>query len=165
MPSKSIDQLIINSPYEEPREYWKYDRESRLFNREPGRRPAGYVRATESSKAFDDPGIFVPLPLVNKIRPRVNQWRESGYMGVTGITKRLMEHWRDPEQRENRRSFLLPTGSHRNSDLANRRPRLRKNRHSCPQRRWRFPAPLLKNGHRFRQNHRHGHAYFVADPE
>lgn len=106
MPSKSIDQLIINSPYEKPREYWKYERESRLFNREPGRRPAGYVRATESSKAFDDPGIFVPLPLVNKIRPRVNQWRESGYVGVSGITRRLLEHWRDPEQRENRRLFF-----------------------------------------------------------
>lgn len=106
MPSKSIDQLIINSPYQEPREYWKYDRESRLFNREPGRRPAGYVRATESSKAFDDPGIFVELPLVNKIRPRVNQWREAGYVGVSGITKRLLEHWRDPEQRENRRLFF-----------------------------------------------------------
>jgi type III restriction enzyme len=106
MPSKTIDQLIINSPYEEPREYWKYNRESRLFSRAPGRRPAGYVRASESSKAFDDPGIFVELPLPNKIRPRVKAWREGGYPGVTGITKRLFEHWYDPEQRENRRLFF-----------------------------------------------------------
>ena len=50
MPSKTIDQLIINSPYSEPREHWKYDREiPPLFSR-PGRRPAGYVRASESSK-------------------------------------------------------------------------------------------------------------------
>jgi type III restriction enzyme len=106
MPSKTIDQLIINSPYVEPREYWKYDRESRLFSRAPGRRPAGYVRASESSKAFDDPGIFVELPLPNKIRPRVKAWREGGYAGVSGITKRLLEHWYDPEQRENRRLFF-----------------------------------------------------------
>ncbi len=106
MPSKTIDQLIINSPYVEPREYWKYDRESRLFSRAPGRRPAGYVRASESSKAFDDPGIFVELPLPNKIRPRVKAWREAGYPGVSGITKRLLEHWYDPEQRENRRLFF-----------------------------------------------------------
>jgi type III restriction enzyme len=106
MPSKTIDQLIINSPYSEPAEHWKYDRESRLFSRVPGRRPAGYVRASESSKTFDDPGIFVELPLVNKIRPRVNAWRDSGYPGVSGITKRLLEHWRDPEQRENRRFFF-----------------------------------------------------------
>ena len=105
-PSKTIDQLIINSPYDEPREHWKYDRESRLFSRVPGRRPAGYVRASESSRTFDDPGVFVELPLVNKIRPRVNAWRDSGYPGVSGITKHLLEHWRDPEQRENRRFFF-----------------------------------------------------------
>lgn len=105
-PSKTIDQLIINSPYQEPSEHWKYDRESRLFSRVPGRREAGYVRASESSKAFDDPGVFVPLPLPNQIRPRVNAWRDSGYPGVSGITKHLLEHWRDPEQRENRRFFF-----------------------------------------------------------
>src|SRR6266849_1513371 len=106
MPSKTIDRLIINSPYEEPREHWRYDRESRLFNREQGRRQAGYFRASESSKAFDDPGIFVPLPLPNKIRPRVYAWREAGYAGLSGISKRLLDHWRDPEQRENRRLFF-----------------------------------------------------------
>ncbi len=106
MPSKTIDQLIINSPYSEPAEHWKYDRESRLFSRVAGRRPAGYVRASDSSKAFDDPGVFVELPLVNKIRPRVNAWRDANYPGVSGITKRLLEHWRDPEQRENRRLFF-----------------------------------------------------------
>ena len=44
--------------------------------REPGRRPAGYIRASDASKSFDDPGEFVELPLVNKIRPRVEAWRE-----------------------------------------------------------------------------------------
>ncbi|CAD0225930.1 Type III restriction enzyme, res subunit [Planktothrix agardhii] len=38
MSAKStIDQLIINSPYEEPKQYWHYDRTSRLFNRTEGR--------------------------------------------------------------------------------------------------------------------------------
>ena len=74
-----IDQLIINSPYEEPSSYWSYDREVRMFERKDGRRPAGYVVATPGSKVFDDPGVFVPLPLVNQIRPRVTAWREGGY--------------------------------------------------------------------------------------
>ena len=43
-----------------------------------GRRPAGYVVASEGSKAFDDPGIFVEIKLVNTIRPRVKKWREAG---------------------------------------------------------------------------------------
>ncbi len=108
MPQRTyfIDQLIINSPYEEPAEYWKYDRESRLHTRTPGRRPAGYVVATPGSRSFDDPGVFHELPLVNKIRPRVKAWREAGYPGVTGTTKRLLEHWYDPEHREDRRFFF-----------------------------------------------------------
>jgi type III restriction enzyme len=97
--SSTIPQLIINSPFTEPAKHWHYDRNSRTFSLEDGRRPAGYVRATEGSKAFDDPGIFVPLDLPNQIRPRVKAWREAGYPGVTGITKRLLEHWYDREAR------------------------------------------------------------------
>lgn len=99
-PKNKIDNLIINSPYTEPGCYWHYDRESRLFDKLAGRRPAGYIIATPGSKSFDDPGIFVELPLVNKIRPRVKAWREAGFPGVTGITRRLLEHWHDKEQRQ-----------------------------------------------------------------
>ena len=106
MAQKQIDKLIINSPYEEPRYYWLYDRETRTFSKEEGRRPAGYVMATPDSKTFDDPGVFVPIELVNKIRPRIKDWRERGYPGVTGITKRLLEHWQDPEERQYRRFFF-----------------------------------------------------------
>lgn len=102
----AIDHLIINSPYTEPGSYWKSVRETRSHVRAEGRRPAGYVVATPQSKAFDDPGIFVEIPLVNQIRPRVNAWRDAGYPGVTGITKRLLEHWYNPEERETRRFFF-----------------------------------------------------------
>jgi type III restriction enzyme len=106
MPKTTIDRLIINSPYEEPQRHWRYDRETRAFNLVEGRRPAGYVVATPGSKAFDDPGIFVEIPLVNQIRPRVKAWREAGYPGVTAITKRLLYHWRDPEEFDRRRFFF-----------------------------------------------------------
>ena len=104
--NRTINQLIINSPYEEPKRYWSYDRETRTFTLKDGRRPAGYVRASEHSKSFDDPGVFVELPLVNQIRGRVASWREAGYPGTTGITKRLIDHWYDSEQRETRRFFF-----------------------------------------------------------
>jgi type III restriction enzyme len=105
--SATIDQLIINSPYEEPREHWRYHRETRLFTRESERRKAGYVRASESSRTFDDPGIFVELPLVNQIRPRIKAWREADYPGASGITKRLLQHWCDPQQRDTNRRFFF----------------------------------------------------------
>lgn len=106
MGKTTIDRLIITSPYEEPTEHWKYERETRLFDRAEGRRPAGYVVASGDSKTFDDPGIFVEISLVNKIRPRVKAWREAGWPGVSSITKRLLEHWTDPEEFEARRFFF-----------------------------------------------------------
>jgi type III restriction enzyme len=77
MASDTITQLIINSPYEEPKQHWRYDRQTRKFSLETGRRPAGYVRATPGSRSFDDPGVFVPLLLVEKIRPRVKAWQRT----------------------------------------------------------------------------------------
>lgn len=106
MTKKTIDRLIINSPYEEPAQHWNYHRESRAFSLKDGRRPAGYVIASESSRSFDDPGIFVQIPLVNLIRPRIQAWREAGYPGVTGITKRLLEYWQDKEEFDARRFFF-----------------------------------------------------------
>jgi type III restriction enzyme len=106
MARTTIDRLIINSPYEEPKYHWHYDRQTRTFELVEGRRPAGYVVATPGSKSFDDPGIFVEIPLVNQIRPRVKAWREAGYPGVTAITKRLLEYWHDPEEFDRRRFFF-----------------------------------------------------------
>ncbi len=71
-----------------------------------GRRPAGYVVASPDAQGFDDPGQFVELPLVNQLRPLVQAWREAHWPGVTGITRRLLEHWYDPNQREARRFFF-----------------------------------------------------------
>jgi type III restriction enzyme len=107
MEHKSIDRLIVNSPYEEPQRFWRYNRETRTFTLVEGeRRPAGYVIASEGSRAFDDPGVFVPIPLVNQIRPRVKAWRAAGYPGITGTTKRLLDHWTNPEDFESRRFFF-----------------------------------------------------------
>lgn len=106
MASSTIDRLIINTPYEEPVRHWRYDRAKRLFELVDGRRPAGYVVATPGSKSFDDPGVFVEIPLVNQIRPRVAAWRKAGYPGITSISKRLLEYWQDPEQYDTRRFFF-----------------------------------------------------------
>lgn len=100
-----IDHLIINSPYEEPRRHWDYNHHRMAFEIAEGRRPSGYTIASTTKKLINDPGVFVQIPLVNKIRGRVKEWRESGYAGVSGITKQLLEHWRDTEARSNRLFF------------------------------------------------------------
>lgn len=106
MSSSGITHLIINSPFEEPSSHWSYVRDSKSFTLKGGRRPAGYVTATPGAKSFDDPGIFREMPLVNQIRPRVTSWSQSGYPGTSGITQRLLEHWKDASQRDGRRFFF-----------------------------------------------------------
>lgn len=95
-----ITKLIINSAYKEPSTHWKYDIPTKKFYQEKGRRPAGYIVSGQERNAYNDMGRFVELPLVNKIRPRVKTWREAGYPGITGITKRLLEHWHDKDARQ-----------------------------------------------------------------
>jgi len=95
---KTTKHLIINSPFEKPTRHLKYNREIRKFELVEGRRPAGYIVASEHSESFDDPGHFIELPLVNKIRERVDKWREEGYPGITNITRELLEHWKNPER-------------------------------------------------------------------
>ncbi|MCY2995705.1 MAG: DEAD/DEAH box helicase family protein, partial [Planctomycetota bacterium] len=98
--------LILNAPFAEPNKYWSYERKYRIFTQLEGRRPAGYVVASPDAQGFDDPGQFIELPLVNQLRPLVQAWREAHWPGVTGITRRLLEHWYDLNQREARRFFF-----------------------------------------------------------
>jgi type III restriction enzyme len=94
----NTDRLVINSPYERPKQHLRYIREIRKFELVDGRRPAGYIVASEASASFDDPGIFVPLELVKRIRERVDIWRNESYPGITSITKQLLEHWKNPDR-------------------------------------------------------------------
>ena len=96
-----IENLIICSPFVEPTKHWLFNRERKKFEMISGRRPAGFLIATPASKDSDDPGIFREIELVNKIRPRVDDWRANGYPHVTGVTKQLLEFWNDKTQRQN----------------------------------------------------------------
>ena len=101
--SKVIDKLIINSPHEEPSKHWAYIRESQEFELRDGRRKSGYWKATARNVAnYDDPGEFVEIELVNKIRPRVAAWKKQGYPNITGVTKKLLEYWSSPDARDRR---------------------------------------------------------------
>ena len=113
-----IDKLIVNSPYEEPRRHWSYGGDGTGFVLAQGRRPAGYLMSGGSGAPaagrgrgrLDYPGDggdgFEPLELAQQLRGRVKEWREAGYPGVTGVTKRLLEHWRDRDGFEDRKLFF-----------------------------------------------------------
>ncbi len=99
------ESLIINSPYTAPSQHWVFVEEGQPLDLADGRRQAGYMVADPRARAHQDRGVFVPLPLVNQIRKRVGAWRDAGYPGITGITKTLLEHWTDTEQRDSRFFF------------------------------------------------------------
>ena len=95
-----IDKLIINNPYEEPKKYWLYNRETKSFELKNGRRKSGYWKKSDEKLDDSDPGQFIEIDLVNRIRPRVKKWREDNYPNVTPTTKRLLNFWKDKNQRE-----------------------------------------------------------------
>ncbi len=97
----TISQLIINSPFATPKHHWLYNRETGEFTLEDGRRPAGYYRISQrNSSNREDQGEFVPIELVNKIRPRVDAWRAQGYPNITRITKDLLDYWNNADVRK-----------------------------------------------------------------
>lgn len=91
---KQIDKLILCSPYKEPDVHWTMDPITQDFFIKEERRPAGYTIA-----GANNTGQFVELPLVNLIRNRIKEWKSNGRPGITGVTKELLEHWEDPNQR------------------------------------------------------------------
>lgn len=93
--SKAPQSLIINSPYDMPQQHWGQDRHGRVLEVTEGRRPAGY----EIFDTRTNTRRVEELELVNRIRPRVGEWREANYPGVTSVTRRLLEHWHDREVR------------------------------------------------------------------
>lgn len=87
--------LIINSPYERPVFHWRQEGLNTLVI-ENGRRPASYeifdTRAnTRRTVLLDD---------VNKIRERVETWREAGFPGITSVTRTLLAHWYERTARQ-----------------------------------------------------------------
>ena len=96
---KAIPKLIINSPFKEPCQHWKFDKTKKEFSLKKGRRDASYIIASSDSQNYDDYGTIVKIPLVNQIRDRLKEWEGNGYSGVTGITKRLLDFWhQEPEE-------------------------------------------------------------------
>ena len=101
MDNNIIDKLIICNPYKEPDVNWKYDRDIQGFKKkikEENQVLSNHLKRIQT--IFDDPGEFIEFKTVNEIRRRVKDWKNNGYRNVTQVTKDLLEHWNNKEQRE-----------------------------------------------------------------
>ena len=86
------NSLIINSPFVAPAQHWQQAGDGTLTLVD-GRRQASY----EIFDVRNNTRRTEPLPLVNQIRERVDQWRADGYPGVTQVTRSLLDHWNDAD--------------------------------------------------------------------
>jgi type III restriction enzyme len=110
-----IENPILNSPYEAPTRYWKFDDDGITDQVQEGRRPSAYfmpIPAAKRRQAAQAQLEFVEWTkdrieetrFVNEVRLAVDRWRLEGWPGATATTRILLEHWNDPE-RERRLFF------------------------------------------------------------
>jgi type III restriction enzyme len=103
-----IENPIICSPYRAPDKHFAFDNEGITNTITPGRRPSSYFvpvprprkRGQQLELEFTEltADQIRPNDFVNQVRDRVDIWRKQGYPHVTPTTRRLLEHWTDPER-------------------------------------------------------------------
>src|SRR4051794_35127149 len=103
MTTFEVSEPILNSPFEEPREYWQIE-PGAAPAKIAGRRLAGYFyrdpRGSASNGDGAAKGEWQELELVNVVRKRLASWREAGHPGASRTTLALIRHWRrDGRQR------------------------------------------------------------------
>jgi type III restriction enzyme len=105
MPQTIIENPIINLPFTEPDQHFRFTDEGITNEIVAGRRISSYfipiarpkkqgkqlVLDTEWTEDRIEENRFV-----NRVRERVKQWRTGGYVGVTATTRHLLSYWTDP---------------------------------------------------------------------
>jgi len=113
MPPVVIENPVINSPFAEPKRHFRFTDDGISDEIVEGRRASSYfipiARPKKRGKQLQFQTEWTqdrvePNKLVNRIRERVNQWRRGGYVGITTVTRQLLEYWTNPD-RERRLFF------------------------------------------------------------
>ncbi|SMH58076.1 type III restriction enzyme [Picosynechococcus sp. OG1] len=113
-----IENPIINSPFEEPQLHFRFDENGLTNEIVEKRRISHYfipiAKPKKKSKQLEleygghwTSDRIEENEFINYIREKVGIWRKGGYrgaVGITAITRRLLEHWKNPD-RERRLFF------------------------------------------------------------
>ncbi len=102
-----IANPVLNTPYAEPRRHFRFTDEGITDEILEYRRPSSYFvpipRAKKKGKqaAFETEWTQDRVEEsreVNRLRERLAIWRQGGRLGITQITRRLLDYWTDPER-------------------------------------------------------------------
>ena len=127
VPPVVIENPILNSPFAEPTRHFRFSDDGITDEVADGRRESGYFlpiaspRKKSGQMKFETEWTqdrFLSSPRINRIRDRVKQWRQGGYLGVTRTTARLLDYWNDPGARA--KAVLLPARGARDGHLPHR---------------------------------------------
>jgi type III restriction enzyme len=97
----TIDNPVLNSPYRPPTRHFRFDDEGITNEIVEGRRLSGYFvpipaprkKGAQLSFGTDwTDGRFKETDFINRIRERVGHWRQGGHVGITSLTRRLLDY-------------------------------------------------------------------------
>src|SRR3990172_3080796 len=104
MPSV-IENPVINSPFVEPTRHFRFAEDGITNEIVDARRISSYFIPIPPPKK-QGPQIALPADwtaeriqpnlFINRIRERVAVWRRGGYVGITQVTRGLLDHWKAP---------------------------------------------------------------------
>ncbi len=107
--SSFYERPILNSPYHVPELHHPLDKNGQPLEGEPrqGRRLSRFIvpvpisrKRSNAAQASLDLETYTENALINEIRGHVELWRglrNPADWGVTAISQRLLEHWRNPD--------------------------------------------------------------------
>lgn len=114
MANSSIDNPIINSPFEEPTRHFQFDDQGITDKIINARRISEHLVPIPKPKSRNTQvGLFdeenaneqrTPNEFINRLRNEVRTWRLGGHARITNTTRRLLEYWTNPN-RERRLYF------------------------------------------------------------
>ena len=111
-----IENPVINSPFDEPQRYFRFDEGGITSEIVDKRRQSEYFIPVPKPRTKHKDQIPLDFgegwtgdrleenKFINYVRRQVALWRGRGYQGITPVTRRLLEYWTDPE-RENKFFF------------------------------------------------------------
>jgi len=104
-----IENPILNSPFKEPSQHFRFSDEGITNDIVEARRVSSYFipiakprkKGKAAQLAFDTEWTKDRIEeneFINRIRGRVSVWRKGNYEGITKTTRRLLEYWINPER-------------------------------------------------------------------
>ena len=109
----TIENPVINSPFEEPKHHFRFAEDGITNEVVPERRTSQYfVPIAPPKKRGSQAAMATEWTLdrveenhfINRVRHAVATWRRGGYVSVTKTTRDLLRYWTDPDR--DRRLFF-----------------------------------------------------------